>query len=81
MTQEKWIYESPDGGDTVYQRRPGDPSGSRELHSRSQKSLDLEKSLKHSKLWGNIHRAAGSDLALREMLDRVEAYYHLKNQR
>jgi len=79
MTQEKWIYESPDGGDTVYRRRPGDPHDHRELHSRNQRATDLINSLGDSKLWGDIHRAAKSDPALQEMLDQVLSYHTLKN--
>lgn len=79
MTQEKWIYESPDGGDTVYQRRPGEPIENRTLHSRNQRATDLIDRLRDSKLWGAIHRAAESDPALREMLDQVVAYHTLKN--
>ena len=76
---ETYIYESPDGGATIYRRKIGDPVNQRELHKRSQKSLDLEKSLKHNKLWGEIHRAAEKDPVLKEMLDKIEIYHHLKN--
>jgi hypothetical protein len=77
--QETYVYETPDGGDTVYRRRTGDPANQRELHSQSQKSVDLHASLKHQKLWVDIHRAANTDPVLKEMLDQIEVYWSLKN--
>jgi hypothetical protein len=74
---ETYIYESPDGGDTVYRRRMGDTQ--RELHSISDKKRDLLDELKKNKLWGDIHRAAQSDPVLKEMLDQVEIYHRLKD--
>jgi hypothetical protein len=75
--QETYIYESPDGGDTVYRRRMGDAQS--ELHSISDKKRDLLDVLKKNKLWGDIHRAAQSDPVLQEMLDRIEVYHRLKD--
>ena len=74
---ETYIYESPDGGDTVYRRRMGGTQ--RELHSISDKRRDLLDDLKKNKLWGDIHRAAQSDPVLQEMLDRIEVYHRLKD--
>ena len=71
-----YIYESPDGGETVYRRELGKPE--RELHHVSAKSRNLHDELKHGKLWGNIHRASKSDPVLKEMLDRIEIYHTLK---
>ena len=75
--QETYIYESPDGGDTVYRRRMGDAQ--RELHSISDKRRDSLDVLKKNKLWGDIHRAAQSDSVLQDMLDQVEIYHRLKH--
>jgi hypothetical protein len=75
---ETYIYESPDGGDTVYRRRFGDIQ--RELHSISDKKRSQIDNLRKDKLWGDIHRAAQSDPVLKDMLDRVEIYYALKNK-
>ena len=74
---ETYIYESPDGGDTVYRRRFGDIQ--RELHSISDKKRSQIDNLKKDKLWGDIHRAAQSDPVLKDMLDRVEIYHRLKD--
>ena len=72
-----YIYESPDGGETVYRRAHGNTD--RELHYISDKRKNLDTELKHSKLWGNIHRAAKSDSALQQMINQIEVYYTLKN--
>jgi len=74
---ETYIYESPDGGNTVYRRRMGNTQ--RELHSISDKRRDLLDELKKNKLWGDIHRAAQSDPVLQHMLDQVEIYHRLKD--
>ena len=74
---ETYIYESPDGGDTVYRRRFGDIQ--RELHSVSDKKRSLIDNLRKDKLWGDIHRAAQSDPVLQHMLDQVEIYHRLKD--
>ena len=72
-----YIYESPDGGETVYRREFGQPA--RELHHVSDKHRNLHEKLKHGKLWDSIHRASKSDPVLKEMLDQIEIYHTLKN--
>jgi len=72
----EYIYESPDGGDTIYRRESG--STERKLIHVSEKKRHLHQELMHAKLWGNIHRAAQTDPALTEMLAKVESYYSLK---
>jgi hypothetical protein len=71
--QETYIYESPDGGDTVYRRRAG--SNQRELVQEG----PLRKQMLRSQLWREIFQAAESDPVLREMLDKVEVYHQLRN--
>ena len=75
--RETYIYESPDGGDTVYRRRFGDIQ--RELHSVSDKKRSQIDNLRKNKLWEDIHRAAQSDPVLQHMLDQVEIYHRLKD--
>jgi hypothetical protein len=70
---ETYVYESPDGGDTIFRRRPGETG--REL-VRTGSRWEL---LQRQKLWGDILRSAENDAALQEMLDQIEVYYHLKN--
>jgi hypothetical protein len=74
---ETYVYESPDGGDTIY-RRPM-ASTQRELYRISDQKSTLIDDLRKSKLWGEIHRSAQSDPVLKDMLDQVEVYHTLKN--
>jgi hypothetical protein len=76
MSQE-YVFESPDGGHTVYRRRPGKLD--RELVSIDSVAQDKLDTLKEDKIWGNIRRAAKLDSALKEMLDQVKVYYELKH--
>lgn len=69
------IFESPDGGETVYVREEG--STERDLYSVSAKKRSLHEEIKESQLWGNIHRAAKTNPALQEALDRVKVTYYL----
>lgn len=68
-----WIYESPDGGDTVYKRKIGDKD--RQLV----RSGPRHQQLMHRELWDDIHRSAKIDAVLQNMLDKVEIYHRLKN--
>ena len=74
---EIYVYETPDGGDTIYRRKIG--SDSRELHSTSEKKKNLIDDLREQKLWGEIRRAAEDDPVLQEMLDRIVVYHRLRN--
>lgn len=71
------IFESPDGGETVYARAAG--STQRKLHSIGGKQVKSHDVLSRAQLWRNIHCAAETDAVLQDMLDRIEVYYHLKN--
>jgi len=71
--RETYIYESPDGGDTVYRRRTG--SDQREL---VQEGL-LRKKMLRSQLWRDIFDAAETDPALQEMINKIEVYHTLKD--
>jgi hypothetical protein len=68
MTAPTYIYESPDGGETVYRRISG--SQDRELIK-----VSNAKNYTH---WREICAKAESDVYLRDLLDRAEAYYRLK---
>jgi hypothetical protein len=71
--QETYIYESPDGGDTVYRRRPGS------VNRQMIKEGPLRKKMLRNQLWQDIVTSAESDPVLQNMLDRVETYYRLKS--
>ena len=69
------IFESPDKGETVYVKEQGVTQ--RFLYSESKKKKSLHEEIKESQLWGNIHRAAKTNPALQEALDRVKVTYYL----
>ena len=78
-----YIYESPDGGSTVYAREFG--SSERKIVGYTydgegvyQTSLHRQQ-LKQTQLWREIHLAAETDLVLKDMLDKVIIYHTLKN--
>ena len=70
---ETYIYESPDGGDTIYRRRSG--SVDREMVREG----PLRKKMLRSQLWRDIFQTAESDEVLSRMIENIEIYYHLKN--
>lgn len=74
MESEEYVYESPDGGDTVYRRRVG--SEERYLVQEG----PLRQTRLRSQLWRDIFLAAETDDTLQDMIDRVEIYHRLKSQ-
>ena len=75
---EVTIFESPDGGRTVYARRPGDKN--RQLHSREpalQRELD---ELEQSRRWVEIMSARKDNTALDELCQKVEILYELSRK-
>jgi hypothetical protein len=73
-----YVYESPDTGETVYKRKVGETE--RELHSVSERRKNLINEIRENQLWGNIHRAALTNPALQEALDRVKVIYYLSKE-
>ena len=72
---EVLIYESPDGGRTVYARRPG--TNVRELHSQDP-DLQLElKELELEKRWVDIFGARRTNPELDQLCEQVEILYEL----
>lgn len=72
---EAIIYESPDGGETIYVRESG--SAQRQLHSESPRAADLHAQLKEDQLWGQIRRAAKTNPTLQRALDEAVLIYTL----
>ena len=71
------IYESPDGGKTVYERESG--SSERKL-IRDTRTIDgrpLHEHIMENKLWGEIHRAAKTNVALADILEQAKMVYAL----
>ena len=79
----KLIYESPDGGNTVYSREPGQDIKERQLvgyrypDTRTSDGRPLHEHIMEDQLWGNIRRAAKTNPALQEALERVKVTYYL----
>ena len=72
---EVTIYESPDGGRTVYARRPG--ASQRSLHSQDPGlQLELEE-LEREKRWVDIFGARKTNLELNRLCEQVEILYEL----
>jgi hypothetical protein len=71
-------YESPDGGKTVYSREPGSPF--RTLVGHSESAQELLKKSQENELWANIRKAAETNTALQEALERVKVLYHLSKK-
>ena len=76
--ETKWVYESPDGGDTVYRRQIG--SLEREIYSISDRKREWDLRQARENLWHDILQASQGDPALLELLQKVEVYYSLKSQ-
>ena len=75
--QPVYIYETPDGGETVYRRPFSSNSWERkELVSKTPQAAWRRK----KSIWQDILGDAPNDPALQEMLEQVEAYYTLKHR-
>jgi hypothetical protein len=68
-----YVYESPDGGDTVYRRMAG--TNQRELVREG----PLRQKMLRSQLWRDIFKAAETDPVLQQMIEKVEVYHRLRN--
>jgi hypothetical protein len=72
---EVTIFESPDGGRTVYARRPGQVH--RELHLRSP---DLEQELaelRNQERWQQILASRTTNASINQLLEQAEILYEL----
>jgi hypothetical protein len=78
--EEITIFESPDGGKTVYARKQGQPPNTRTLHWEDpvhKKEAEL------TKRWVNLKEAvmmAGDDPTLNDALEKLEILYALKKK-
>jgi hypothetical protein len=66
------IYESPDGGRTVYERDIGCTS-----RTVSREDTSLISQLQEDQLWGDIRRRARTHTGLQAELERVIMFYNL----
>ena len=73
------IFESPDGGKTVYRRLPG--TSQRELYSdMTSDGRTLHEQLQENQMWSEIRRMARQDPGMQEILERAIMYYNLKRE-
>jgi hypothetical protein len=69
------VYESPDGGETVYARQAG--QAQRTLYSVSDDARDRVEQLRQNQLWHNIRTAAQTNPTLQAALDQCIMVYKL----
>jgi hypothetical protein len=72
---EVTIFESPDGGRTVYARRPGDTN--RTMYSRDPDLQQELKELESQKRWVDIFQARQDNPELDHLCEQVEILYEL----
>lgn len=78
MDEWPYIFESPDGGETVYIRKRGETE--RRLYHISDKALEQANELEETNLWHAIRHAAKTDSTLQNALERVKILYYIKKQ-
>jgi hypothetical protein len=74
-SQDKFVYESPDRGETIYVRMPG--SSKRVLIKESSLAQEIKKAGDETRLWQDICRSAKTNPVLQDMLDQIREYYYL----
>ena len=70
------VYESPDGGKTVYSRKLGETE--RKLEYMSNETIKMIETNKQLQLWRQIIEMSLTDENLAKELNRVKLLYHLK---
>ena len=75
---EVTIFESPDGGRTVYARKPG--TIERKLYSQDPALQQELKDLENSKRWVEIFQARRDNPALDHLCEQVEILYELSRK-
>lgn len=78
-----FVYESPDRGQTVYRRKVGETVRELIKDNRTVDGRPLRDHIMENKLWGDIRRAALTNPALHDVLERAIVIYQLskKNDR
>jgi hypothetical protein len=75
---ELTVFESPDGGRTVYARSPG--ATKRELHWQDPNLQQELKDLERSKRWVEIFQARKDNTELDHLCEQVEILYELSRK-
>lgn len=76
-TSNKFIYESPDNGKTIYKRKFNDIE-SKQLHSVSDETITVNKINNELKIWKKIIETSLVDNNLAKELERVKMLFYLK---
>jgi hypothetical protein len=76
---ELTVFESPDGGRTVYARNPGNTN--RELHWQDPALQQELKELESQKRWVDIFQARRDNEELNHLCEQVEILYELGRQK
>lgn len=66
------IFESPDGGNTVYEREYGEI-----IRTLTKENRSMMDRIAEDKLWGDIRRMGKDNPVMQEELERVIILYHL----
>lgn len=69
------IFESPDKGETVYARVPGEYK--RILVKESEQVKSMREKIHEDKLWNEIRTMAKTDPAMKDLADKLIMTYHL----
>ena len=72
---ELTVFESPDGGRTVYARRPG--SLERTLHWQDPKLKQEMEDLERQRRWSEIFHARKENAELNTLCEKIEVLYEL----
>jgi hypothetical protein len=72
---ELTVFESPDGGRTVYARRPGETQ--RQLHWEHPDLIKERQEMEEQRRWVEIHTARKDNPALNSLCEQVELLYEL----
>ena len=75
---ELTVFESPDGGRTIYARKSG--SLKRELHYQDPKLQQELKELESQKRWVDIFQSRSNNAELDHLCQQVEILYELSRQ-
>jgi hypothetical protein len=75
---ELTVFESPDGGRTVYARSPGQTK--RELHYQDPQLQQELKELESQKRWVDIFQARKDNAELNDLCEKVELLYELRRK-
>jgi hypothetical protein len=75
---ELTVFESPDGGRTVYARSPG--ATKRELHWQDPNLQQEIKELESQKRWVDIFQARRDNTELNDLCEKVEILYELRRK-